>query len=184
MTLHDPGFMISAVRSAKTVLRNGTLAEKKATLKRACLIDSQRLGNAKTNVFEQRKMQRGFTLLELLLTLAMSVVLMVMIGGAIRFYGRDMDLRNLDMRQTQLAASILQMIEKDLRSTVHAEPLDTQPLAELLSSVGGGDADEDLSAAGIDRSSDLTGPELSTQDDSSGFAHSTKTIRRSSRPQG
>ena len=100
----------------------------------------------------------GFTLLEVVLTLSMSVVLMMLVGAAIQFYARDMNVRDMDIRQTQLAAAVMQMIEDDLRATLHTEPIDTAPLEELFSSAmggqGGGGAapEEDLSAAGIESS--------------------------------
>lgn len=74
----------------------------------------------------------GFTLLEMLLTLAMSVVLMILISGAINFYARDMENAENQFRQTQLAASILQMIENDLRMALVTRPVDTAALAEVL----------------------------------------------------
>ena len=97
----------------------------------------------------------GFTLLEVVLTLSMSVVLMVLVGAAIQFYARDMNVRDMDIRQTQLAAAVMQMIEDDLRATLHTVPVDTAPLEELLAASaggegGGGGATEDLSAAGIE----------------------------------
>jgi len=103
---------------------------------------------------------RAFTLLEVLLTLAMSVVLMGLIGTAFQFYAVDMNVRNMDIQQTQLAAAVMQMIEDDLRATLHSEPADMSGLEELLaSSLGdaeegaqggsGGNSEEDLSAAGI-----------------------------------
>ena len=106
------------------------------------------------------KIVRAFTLLEVLLTLAMSVVLMGLIGTAFQFYAVDMNVRNMDIQQTQLAASVMQMIEDDLRATLHSEPADMSGLEELLSSSLGGDeeggrggsgseSEEDLSAAGI-----------------------------------
>tara|TARA_R110002049_G_scaffold72490_2_gene187170 strand:+ start:195372 stop:196349 length:978 start_codon:yes stop_codon:yes gene_type:complete len=78
----------------------------------------------------------GFTLLEVLLTLSMSIVLMLLIGGAIQFYGRDMAVSDLEARQTQLAAAIMQMIEDDMRATQHADPVDTSGLESLFSSLG------------------------------------------------
>ena len=101
-------------------------------------------------------LRSAFTLLELILTLAMSVVLMVLVGGAIQFYGRDMNIRDMDIRQTQLAAALMQMIEDDLRATMHGEPADMAALEALLtSSTGGqGESQEDLSAAGIDSEDD------------------------------
>lgn len=132
-------------------------------------------------------MRRGFTLLEVLLTLSLAVVLMSLVGGALQFYARDMNIRDLDIRQTQLAASVMQMIEDDLRATLHTEPVDTAPLAELLAATatatgGGGDpaaaaagaaGGEDLSAAGLDSgsSTDTTSMEdTSTLDLQSGVA--------------
>ncbi|MEM8666576.1 MAG: prepilin-type N-terminal cleavage/methylation domain-containing protein [Planctomycetota bacterium] len=102
--------------------------------------------------------RRGFTLLELLLTLSLSVVLITLVGGALQFYARDMNVRDMDIRQTQLAAAIMQMIEDDLRATLHTEPIDTSALEALLASSAGGATgaqaesgatDEDLAAAGI-----------------------------------
>ena len=112
------------------------------------------------NYAAQKTTQRfalGFTLLEVVLTLAMSVVLMVLVGGAIQFYGRDMVIRDMDIRQTQLAASLIQMIEDDLRATLHAEPADMEALETLLAATAGQSGEgsgEDLSAAGIDNEDD------------------------------
>lgn len=106
----------------------------------------------------RRRPRIGFTLLEVLLTLAMSVVLMVLIGGAIQFYARDLNASNVQIRQVQVGAAVLQMIEDDLRAAMHPEPIDTAALASLLASAaapssggggGGGGASEDLSAAGV-----------------------------------
>ena len=108
----------------------------------------------------RKKIIKAFTLLEVLLTLAMSVVLMGLIGTAFQFYAVDMNVRNMDIQQTQLAASVMQMIEDDLRSTLHSEPADMAGLEKLLSSSLGSEeeggrggssseSEEDLSAAGI-----------------------------------
>ena len=102
----------------------------------------------------------GFTLLELLLTLALSVVLMALVNSAFKFYASDMDVADTDMRQTMLAAAVIQMIEDDLRSTLHPEPIDLSALSTVLKSTadvasglenqGSAPEGEDLSAAGID----------------------------------
>ena len=55
----------------------------------------------------KRQAMRAFTLLEVLLTLAMSVVLMGLIGTAFQFYAVDMNVRNMDIQQTQLAAAVI-----------------------------------------------------------------------------
>lgn len=109
-------------------------------------------------------LNRAFTLLEVLLTLAMSVVLMGLIGTAFQFYAVDMNVRNMDIQQTQMAAAVMQMIEDDLRATLHSEPADMSGLEELLSSSlggeeegdkSGGGVEEDLSAAGISMEEDI-----------------------------
>lgn len=123
-------------------------------------------------VRHHKRLAGGFTLLELVLTLAMSVVLMVLIGGAVQFYGRDMNLRDMDVRQTQLAAALIQMIENDLRSCVFGEPTDMQPLEMLLASTSDSeivDSEEDLSAAGIESD------DVGFADDSSGADLLTST---------
>lgn len=75
----------------------------------------------------------GFTLLEMLLTLAMCVVLMSLIGGAMTFYIRDMSTAEDSFRESQIATAVLQMIEDDLRMTVTTRPVSTDGLAEVLS---------------------------------------------------
>ena len=108
----------------------------------------------------QATRRKGFSLLEVLLTMSMAVVLMGLVNWAFTFYTRDMNSSNFDIQQTQVAAALLQMIENDLRATLHPEPIDMSALEEALSSVGGqggggaagaetGDPG-DLSAAGID----------------------------------
>ncbi|MCD0458911.1 prepilin-type N-terminal cleavage/methylation domain-containing protein [Roseiconus lacunae] len=76
---------------------------------------------------------KGFTLLELLLTLALAVVLMTLVNSAFSFYVSTMDSSDAEMRRTMLASAVMQMIEDDLRSSMHPEPLDTSALEELLS---------------------------------------------------
>lgn len=128
-----------------------------------------------------RRIRVAFTLLEVLLTLSMSVVLMGLIGGALQFYARDMNVRDMDIRQTRLAAAVMQMIEDDLRATLHTEPVDTSGLEALLASTaaqvtgggqsgGGGGGEEDLSAAGIESEDSAEPLETSTLDLESGTA--------------
>ncbi|MDV6031577.1 MAG: prepilin-type cleavage/methylation domain-containing protein [Phycisphaera sp. RhM] len=82
----------------------------------------------------RHRRRRGFTLLELFLTLSMAVVLMTLVNAAFRFYAVDMDSSDMDMRRTMLAAAVMQMIEDDLRASLHPEPLDTGALETLLAS--------------------------------------------------
>lgn len=92
------------------------------------------------------KRQRGFTLLEVLLTLSVAVALMALVGGALRFYATDLNIRDMDVRQAQLAASILQMISDDLRASIHPQQFDAQPLEDFLATAAGNGSGE-LSAA-------------------------------------
>ncbi len=86
----------------------------------------------------------AFTLLEMLLTLALCVVLMTLINGAISFYVRQMSTAEQTYRNSQIASAVLQMIEDDLRMTLTTRPVDTAPLADVLSS-----ASAPLSALGM-----------------------------------
>ncbi|TWU65744.1 prepilin-type cleavage/methylation domain-containing protein [Crateriforma conspicua] len=82
----------------------------------------------------------AFTLLEALLSLSLSVVLMGLVGFAIQFYARDMNVADEEVRQIQLVTAIMQMIEDDLRCVVHPEPADTAGLESLMAAFAGGDA--------------------------------------------
>ncbi|QDT09353.1 prepilin-type N-terminal cleavage/methylation domain-containing protein [Planctomycetes bacterium K23_9] len=117
--------------------------------------------------------RRGFSLLEVLLTMAMAVVLMGLIGWAFQFYTRDMNGAHLEIQQTQLASAIIQMIEDDLRATLHPEPVDMSALETVLAAQGGGEAtgeqDPGLEAAGI-TDVEMTEPAVEAPDLTSGTA--------------
>ncbi len=103
--------------------------------------------------------RRGFSLLEVLLSMALAVVLMGMISWAFQFYTSDMDGAHLEIQQTQLASAIIQMIEDDLRSTLYPEPIDLSALEAVLSAQGGGQAasnDPSLAAAGVTPEIEMT----------------------------
>ena len=85
----------------------------------------------------------GFTLFEALLTLSLSVVLMGLVGFALRLYSRNMTQSDVEVRRMQLVTAVMQMIEDDLRATIHTEPIDTAGLEALLAASGG-----DAAAAG------------------------------------
>ncbi|TWT66377.1 PulJ/GspJ family protein [Allorhodopirellula solitaria] len=107
-----------------------------------------------TQALGHNRSRAAFTLLEMLLTLAMCVVLMGLISGAISFYVRQMSTAEQNYRNSQVASAVLQMIEDDLRMTLTTRPVDTAPLAEILSaassplgqlgsSSGGGGGDDE-----------------------------------------
>lgn len=94
----------------------------------------------------------GFTLLEMLLTLALCVVLMTLVSSAMTFYVREMASAETMYRQSQVASAVLQMIEDDLRMTLTTRPVDTSPLSDVLAS-----ASAPLSALGITGGEDSGG---------------------------
>jgi len=81
--------------------------------------------------------RRGFTILEVVLTLSMAVVLMSLVGATLQFYARNMNVRDMDVRRVQLASSILQMIADDLRATIYTEEFDSSALEGFLAGAAG-----------------------------------------------
>lgn len=113
----------------------------------------------------------GFTLLELFLTLSLAVVLMTLVNQAFRFYAVEMDSSDSDMRRTMLAAAVMQMIEDDLRASLHPEPLDTAALETLLSSTaasasGGGNTGGGAAASSGGGAAAAGTEDPATEDDS------------------
>jgi prepilin-type N-terminal cleavage/methylation domain-containing protein len=82
----------------------------------------------------------GFTLLELMLSLALTAVVTVLIGSLVQNYLINQAVGRERVRQAQLSRSILNMIAEDIRTTVRYQPFDTKGLTELLSGGGGGGA--------------------------------------------
>ena len=64
----------------------------------------------------------GFTLVEVLLVLALSAVVMLLVGGAVRFQLRMTDSGDRRVRQAQLARMILRQLSNDLRAATFADP--------------------------------------------------------------
>ncbi|MCY3005291.1 MAG: prepilin-type N-terminal cleavage/methylation domain-containing protein [Planctomycetota bacterium] len=81
-----------------------------------------------------RTNRNGFSLLELLLALALTAVVSILIGGMVQLFlvnetrGRD------SVRQAQMARAILNMIAEDVRTTVRYYPYDTSGLDQMLGS--------------------------------------------------
>ncbi len=66
----------------------------------------------------------AFTLLELLLATALTVILLGLIGAAIDFHWRQLTVRKTGVEQTQLAQAILQQIADDILSVAVAADLE------------------------------------------------------------
>ncbi|PNY37479.1 prepilin-type cleavage/methylation domain-containing protein [Rhodopirellula baltica] len=110
-------------------------------------------------------------MLELLLTLALAIVLMTLVNSAFSFYVKSMDSSDAEMRRTMLANAVMQMIEDDLRATLHPTPIDTSALEELLKSTassgggGGGSGQGDSGSTDTGTSdTDTSDPSVSTEE--------------------
>ncbi|MCA9126415.1 MAG: type II secretion system protein [Planctomycetales bacterium] len=79
----------------------------------------------------------GFTLFELMLSLALVVVATALIGSLMQLYSRNFATRGDDIRRQQLARSLLSMIADDIRSVVLEHEYDPSVLEQLLNSGGG-----------------------------------------------
>lgn len=77
--------------------------------------------------------RRGFTLLEVLLSLFLTAVVAVLIGGLVQLYLVNESRGRERLRQTQTARAILNMIADDIRTTVRYQPYDTTALQQMLS---------------------------------------------------
>ncbi len=101
--------------------------------------------------------RKAFTLLELLLALALVVVATSLIGTLMSLYARSFATRGEDVRRKQLARSILAMIADDVRAVVVKHEYDAKVFRELF-----GDSSMDLDAAlGTDGSGTGTGSSTS-----------------------
>ncbi|QDS92984.1 hypothetical protein FF011L_17390 [Roseimaritima multifibrata] len=114
----------------------------------------------------------AFTLLEMILTLSLAVILTALVGGALSFYGNNMETRDQEVRRVQLATAIMKMIGDDLKATLIIEEFDASALASALASTGmdaasgGGEGEAESTESGsalldIDEDSMGTGEEVS-----------------------
>jgi prepilin-type N-terminal cleavage/methylation domain-containing protein len=92
--------------------------------------------------------RRAFTLLELILAIALSAILLVLIGTSINLYLVQADASRTLVEEAQLARNVLEMIAEDLRQSVVYRPQDTSAMAELASQFEEQDVDEITSSAG------------------------------------
>ena len=74
----------------------------------------------------------GFTLLELMLALSLTVIVLLAVNMAIDVHLRSLDKRRTQLEESQLARSLLRMIADDLRGTVLHYEQDTTEIEALL----------------------------------------------------
>lgn len=106
----------------------------------------------------RRSRQRtGFTLLELMLALALIVVATALIGSLMQLFSRNFATRGDDIRRQQLARAILNMMAEDIRGVVMKQEYDTSVLEKMLggsgSSGSGGGGNGDTEPLSEDESS-------------------------------
>lgn len=104
------------------------------------------------------------TLLEVLLTLALMAIVITLLGVAIDFHLRVVDVRRTRVEQAQLARAVLRMMANDLRATVQGEPMDFSSVEQLAAGTGlgaddlgglgdlGGDLGGDIDPDGVEQS--------------------------------
>ena len=80
----------------------------------------------------------GFTLLELILSLALCAVVAGLIGSLVHIYLINQETGRDSVQQSQMARAILNMIAEDVRTSVRYQSFDTSGLQELLSGATGG----------------------------------------------
>jgi prepilin-type N-terminal cleavage/methylation domain-containing protein len=88
-------------------------------------------------MIQSRCRKRGFTLLELLLSLSLIVVATALIGSLMSLYARSFTSKSDEIKQKQLARSLLSMIADDVRSVVLAQPYDQSAMEQMLGGGGG-----------------------------------------------
>ncbi|MDB2686791.1 type II secretion system protein GspJ [Mariniblastus sp.] len=91
----------------------------------------QRL-NKNTRAFDRRNHVHGYTLLELLLSLALSVLVIGVIGFAIQLYLISLSQQQSRIERKQIARGIIQMISNDLRAGVQYKAADYGDLENLV----------------------------------------------------
>ncbi len=91
----------------------------------------------------------GFTLIELILSLALTIVIAGLIGLLINIYANQLEESGETVKQTQLARSILHTIGDDIRSVIRYQEYDPSVLEQIISDgmgsmtgglVGGGES--------------------------------------------
>jgi hypothetical protein len=78
------------------------------------------------------KVRLGFTLMEVLLALGLTVIITVLVGGLIRIYMLQVEVGEEQVRQALVAEKLLNAIADDIRSVSRFQPYDTGPLQEIL----------------------------------------------------
>ena len=123
------------------------------------------------SVVAQRRarLRSGFTLMEVLLAMAIAAIVLAAITMAIDFHLRVVDRGRRDVEEAQLARALLRRIADDLRSAVAYEPLDVEGLLTGASGASATAAAGDALGAGAgDDSGAAAGGSNNDSDDANG----------------
>ena len=85
--------------------------------------------------FASEKSRRGYTLLELLLSLALTVIVMSVIAGSVRLYLLQLDRQQKSIERRMVARSVLSMIRGDLRAAIQYKANDYSGLENLQQTI-------------------------------------------------
>ena len=133
---------------------------------------------------------RGFSLLELLLALSLTVVVLMLVNMAVEFHLRSLDTRRMQLEEAQLARSILRMIANDLRGAVQHYEQDMSGIESLLqqsvaSAAGSiGQAAAEAGGAAIAGAAATAGGQPNSADASSGISAAALQSQSGSPSQG
>jgi hypothetical protein len=100
--------------------------------------------------------RQGVTLLELLLALALTSLIVVVIGMAIDLNLNALDIERTNVRETLVARAVLRTIANDLQNAVLYEPIDLSGVQEMVAGadLGGMDLSGDAQGSSGDASGD------------------------------
>lgn len=101
------------------------------------------------------KHRSAFTLLEVILSLALIVVATALIGSLMQIFSRNFATRGDDIRREQLARALLSQIADDIRGVVLPQEYDPSVLEQLMGSSGGGGGGGGAAAAPMEATSGL-----------------------------
>jgi prepilin-type N-terminal cleavage/methylation domain-containing protein len=119
--------------------------------------------------------RRGFTLLEVLLSLGLSVLLLAAIAMAVDFHLRLLDAGRAEVEQAQLARAILRRIADDLRNALQYTPSATSASnsADSSSGTSGATTSSTSEASTTESSDESTLEDQQTTDRTSNLAQAT-----------
>ncbi|MCA9214414.1 MAG: prepilin-type N-terminal cleavage/methylation domain-containing protein [Planctomycetales bacterium] len=110
-----------------------------------------------------RKCRSAFTLLEVILAVALTAIVMGLIAGAIDFHLRQLTIRRTHIEEAQLARSILRRIADDLRAVVVHRTVDFSSVEEMTEIADA--ADDALDALSGEATTETTEPETTAAED-------------------